>query len=174
MAQVLALALWFAGTAAGPDMARAHAAIGPDFQALLTGAVQAGFVIGTLASAVLGLPDRFDPRRLFAACAVAGALANAAILLLPLGSPAVVAARLITGIALAGVYPVGMKLAVAWASRGDTGLVVGLPVGALTLGSALPHLVNALGGVSWPVTLSVASFAALLAAVPPAVSETPV
>ena len=163
-AQVLALALWFSGTAAGPDMARESAAIGPGFQALLTGAVQAGFVLGTVASAALALPDRFDPRRVFAVSAAAGAIANAAILLLPPGSPAVVAARLVTGLALAGVYPVGMKLAVGWADRGDTGLVVGLLVGGLTLGSALPHLVNALGGLSWRITLAVASLAALLGA----------
>lgn len=163
-AQVLALALWFSGTAAGPDMAHESALVGPGFQALLTGAVQAGFVLGTLLSAVLALPDRFDPRRVFAVAAASGAVANAAILLLPAGSPAVVAARLATGVALAGVYPVGMKLAVGWADRGDAGLVVGMLVGGLTLGSASPHLVNALGGLSWRITLAVASLAALLAA----------
>lgn len=148
VAQVLALTLWFSGTAAGPDMARESGAIGPGFQALLTGAVQAGFVVGTLASAVLGLADRYDPRRVFAAAAVAGAAANAAVFFMPMGAPVVIAARFITGVALAGVYPVGMKLAAGWANRGDTGLVVGLLVGGLTLGSALPHLVNALGELS--------------------------
>jgi MFS family permease len=165
VAQVLALSLWFSGTAAGPGMAReAAAALGPDFQALLTGAVQAGFVLGTLASAALALPDRHDPRRVFAAAALLGAVVNAAIPLLPPGHGAAIAARLLTGVALAGVYPVGMKLAAGWADRGDTGLVVGLLVGGLTLGSASPHLANALGGLEWRAVLAAASVAAVAAA----------
>ncbi len=128
-AQVLALSLWFSAAAAGPGMARdpmAAAAVGAGFQSLLTGAVQAGFVAGTLFGAALALPDRFDPRRVFAAAALLGAAANAAILALPAGSGAAIAARFATGAALAGVYPAGMKLAAGWADRGDTGLVVGL------------------------------------------------
>lgn len=161
-AQVLTLALWFSGTAAGPGMVReAAGAIGPGFQALLTNAVQAGFVVGTLASAALALPDRYDPRRVFAAAALLGAAANALILALPSGSTAGIVARFVTGAALAGVYPVGMKLAVGWADRGDTGLVVGLLVGGLTLGSASPHLVNALGGLDWRLTLGGASLTAV-------------
>ena len=64
--------------------------------------------------------------------------------------------RFATGMALAGVYPVGMKLASTWA-KGDMGLMVGILVGALTLGSALPHLFNALGGVDWQVPVIVSS-----------------
>ena len=164
IAQVMALALWFSGTAAGPDMARESGTVGPGFLGLLTVAVQVGFVLGTLGSAVLALPDRFDPRRIFALAALMGAVANAAILFIPPGSPSVILARFLTGVALAGVYPVGMKLAVGWADRGDTGWVVGLLVGGLTLGSALPHLFNVLGGVSWRITLAAASLGALLAA----------
>lgn len=132
LAQVLALCLWFSGTAAGPGMLREAQALGlglgPGFQAWLTGAVQAGFVLGTLLSASLALPDRTDPRRLFAACALLGALANAAIALLPLEAGTAIAARFVTGLALAGVYPVGMKLAIGWADKGDAGLLVGLLV----------------------------------------------
>jgi MFS family permease len=163
-AQVLALALWFSGTAAGPGMAQDSAAVAGGFQALLTGAVQAGFVLGTLVSAIFALPDRHDPRGIFAAAALAGAAANAAILLLPAGHPAAIGARFATGLALAGVYPIGMKLSVGWADRNDTGLVVGLLVGGLTLGSASPHLVNALGGVSWRAILAAASLAAIAGA----------
>jgi MFS family permease len=136
----------------------------PGFQAWLTSAVQAGFVIGTLVSATLSLPDRVDPRLVFAVSAVAGAVVNAAILVLPLGTAADIAARMLTGVALAGVYPVGMKLAAGWADKADTGLVVGLLVGGLTLGSASPHLVNALGGLDWRLTLSAASAASMLGA----------
>ena len=163
-AQVLALALWFSGTAAGPDMLRESGAIGPGFQALLTSAVQVGFVVGTLVSAALTLSDRYDPRRVFAAACLVGAVANASILLMPVGAPAVIVARLVTGVALAGIYPVGMKLAVGWADRGDVGLVVGLLVGGLTLGSALPHLLNGLGGLAWRPTVAAATGAALVAA----------
>jgi MFS family permease len=164
-AQVLALSLWFSGTAAGPGMAReAGAAEGSTFQALLTGAVQAGFVVGTLISAALSLADRFDPRRFFTAAALLGAAANAAILALPAGSNMAIAARFVTGAALAGIYPVGMKLAVGWADRGDTGLIIGILVGGLTLGSASPHLANALGGLDWRLTLGSASLAAVAAA----------
>lgn len=164
-AQVLALSLWFSGTAAGPGMARdATAAVGASFQALLTSGVQAGFVLGTLASAAFALPDRHDPRQVFAVAALLGAAANATILVLPFGHEAVIAARFVTGAALAGVYPVGMKLAAGWADRGDTGFVVGLLVGGLTLGSASPHLVNALGGLDWQATLGAASLAAIAAA----------
>ncbi|WP_145138785.1 MFS transporter [Roseomonas gilardii] len=180
LAQVLALCLWFSGTAAGPGMLREARALGlglglglgPGFQAWLTGAVQAGFVLGTLLSASLALPDRIDPRRLFAACALLGALANAAIALLPLEAGTAIAARFVTGLALAGVYPVGMKLAIGWADRDDAGLLVGLLVGGLTLGSASPHLALALTGAAggpdaaldWRLALGAASLAALLAA----------
>ena len=164
VAHVLALSLWFSGTAAGPGMMReAATAAGPGFQALLSSAVQGGFVIGSLASAVLGLADRHDPRRVFAGAALLGAAANAALLLLPIGAGDI-AARFLTGAALAGIYPVGMKLAVGWADRDDAGLLVGLLVGGLTVGSALPHLVNALGGLDWRVTLGGSSVAALAAA----------
>jgi MFS family permease len=170
-AQVLALSLWFSATATIPALRREFAL--DDFTAaLLTSAVQAGFVVGTLASALLGLADRLDPRRLFAAAAVLAALANAAILVLPAGllagPVAVPALRFVTGIAMAGIYPVGMKLAATWSAtrdgRSDLGRLVGLLVGALTFGSALPHLVNAVGGVDWRLTLAATSLAALAGA----------
>ncbi len=164
LAQVLALSLWFSSTAAGPAMLLEAPWRGEGFQALLTSAVQAGFVFGTLVSAALALPDRFDPRRVFALAALLGAAANGAILLLPPGAEGVIVARFVTGMALAGVYPVGMKLAAGWADRGDMGLVVGLLVGGLTLGSAMPHLVSALGGVAWRPVLVAASLTAVAAA----------
>src|SRR4051812_38924159 len=144
-------------------MAR-EAALPPGFLAWLTGGVQAGFVLGTLGSAALALPDRIDPRRLIAAACLLGAAANVLILALPVGDPWVIVARGATGLALACVYPVGMKLAAGWAGPRDAGLVVGLLVGGLTLGSGSPHLVNALGGLDWRMTVAAASLAALLAA----------
>jgi len=132
-------------------------------QAALTSGVQAGFVAGCLVSAILGLPDRVDPRSLFAWCAVAGSAANALLLAVDPASAAMPLLRFATGVALAGVYPVGMKLASTWA-KGDMGLMVGILVGALTLGSALPHLFNAFGGVQWRVPVVASSITAIAAA----------
>jgi MFS family permease len=129
-------------------------------QAALTSGVQLGFVAGCLVSALLGLPDRVDPRRLFAVCALGGAIANALLLVIDPSTAAAPLLRFATGMALAGVYPVGMKLASTWAA-GDMGLMVGILVGALTLGSALPHLFNALGGLDWRVPVAVSSVTAL-------------
>jgi MFS family permease len=72
--------------------------------------------------------------------------------------------RLVTGACMAGVYPVGMKLASTWA-KGDMGLMVGILVGALTLGSAAPHFFNALGGINWRIPLGLASVSATIAAI---------
>ncbi len=145
---MLCLSVWFAGTAAVPDMLAAGL-LAPGQAGWLTTAVQLGFVAGTLVSAILSLADRRDPRLLFLAC---GLLASAATLAQTLVAPsgaAALALRFLAGAAMAGVYPVGMKLAASWA-RGDLGLLIGLLVGAVTLGSALPHLIpGLLGGIGW-------------------------
>jgi len=156
------MALWFSASAVVPSLA-AEYGLSNFMQAAFTGAVQVGFVIGCLASALLGLADRMDPRRLFAVSAAVGASANALLLAVHPASVAAPLLRVLTGACMAGVYPVGMKLAATWA-KGDMGLMVGLLVGALTLGSASPHLFNALGGVNWRITLGAASASALAAA----------
>jgi len=161
--QVAALALWFSATAVVPSLARDYA-LSSTMQSLFTSAVQAGFVVGTLCSAFLGLADRLDPRRFFATATLVATLANTAILLVDPTSPAVIGLRFVTGICMAGIYPVGMKLASTWA-KNDMGLVVGLLVGALTLGSASPHLFNAVGGLDWQTTLAAASASALTASI---------
>ena len=160
--QVAAMSLWFSASAVLPALIAAFG-LTPFSQAALTSAVQIGFVAGCVISALLGLADRVDPRRLFSIAAVAGAAANAVLLAVPPSSAAALVARAVTGIAMAGIYPVGMKLASTWA-KGDMGLMVGILVGALTLGSASPHLFNALGGVAWRVPLVVSSLAAVAAA----------
>src|SRR5581483_1743501 len=161
-AQVLALSLWFSATAIIPSL-KQSAAIDDFHASLFTSAVQAGFVLGTLISAFLGLADRYDPRRLFTVSALIAGAANTLILAVPPTSPAVPILRFVTGMAMAGIYPIGMKLAATWARR-DLGLLVGILVGALTLGSASPHLFNALGGVDWRATIAATSAAALGAA----------
>ena len=148
LCQVLALSSWFAGAAALPAL-QAAADLGPFARAALSSSVQIGFVAGALFSAGLGLSDRFDPRRVFAAGAGLAALTTLAVIVTPPGSLAMAGLRLMTGASLALVYPVGMKLAASWA-KGDAGLLIGLLVGALTLGSALPHLFALNGaGVNW-------------------------
>jgi len=162
LCQVAAMSLWFSASAVVPALiAEFH--LTPFTQAALTSAVQLGFVAGCVASALYGLPDRFDPRRIFSIAAAVGALANAVLLFVDPSSMSALLARAITGVCMAGVYPVGMKLASTWA-KGDMGLMVGILVGALTLGSASPHLFNAAGGVAWRVPLGVSSVAAVLAA----------
>jgi len=160
--QVAAMALWFSASAVTPALA-AEFHLSNFSQAALTSGVQAGFVLGCLASAILGLPDRVDPRRLFAASATVGALANALLLAVNPASPAAPLLRVVTGVCMAGVYPVGMRLVATWA-KADMGLMVGILVGALTLGSASPHLFNAFGGVDWRPTVAVSSASALAAA----------
>jgi MFS family permease len=161
--QVAAMALWFSASSALPSLV-AEFHLTPFAQAALTSGVQLGFVIGCVASALLGLPDRFDPRRLFAVSAAIGAVANALLLAVNPASAAAPLLRLVTGVCMAGVYPVGMKLAATWA-KGDMGLMVGILVGALTLGSASPHLFNALGGVDWRIPITVSSISAVVAAI---------
>jgi MFS family permease len=163
LSQVLALSIWFAGAAALPALIDAGD-VGPVRQAALTSAVQLGFVIGALTSAFTGLADRIAPQRLFAIGAVLAALANLLALQLEPGGIAMIASRAVAGAALALVYPVGMKLAASWA-RGDAGFLVGLLVGALTLGSALPFAFNLAGSVpDWRLPFAASALAALVAA----------
>ena len=148
LAVVLTLAVWFAGTAAVPDLL-ASGLVTTAEAGWLTAAVQLGFVAGTLVSAVLSLADRRDPRMLFLASALLAAVATLAQTLVAPSGAAALGLRFVAGAAMAGVYPVGMKLAASWA-KGDLGLLIGLLVGALTLGSALPHLIpTLLGGIGW-------------------------
>jgi len=156
------MALWFSASAVVPALV-AEYHLSNFMQAALTSGVQAGFVIGCVVSAVLGLPDRYDPRRLIAVSALVGATANAALLVVDPTTLAAPALRIVTGVAMAGVYPVGMKLASTWA-KGDMGLMVGILVGALTLGSATPHLFSAFGGFDWRIPVAIASCAGLAAA----------
>lgn len=163
VAEVAAMSLWFVSAAVLSDMAREFEL--SSFQrAALSSGVQAGFVVGALFVAISGIADRYDPRRVFALSAIAAALANAVLLVVSPASVTALLARAATGALLAGVYPVGMKIAVGWGQR-DRGLLVGLLVAALTLGSAVPHVLALLGGAEWRTTIAVSSAAAALAGV---------
>jgi MFS family permease len=154
-AAVLSNSVWFVSAAILPEIV-AEAGFGPARAAALSSAVQIGFVLGALSLAVHGTADRFDPRRVILASALIAAGANLALLATPLGGWAQVGLRALTGAGLAGVYPVGMKVLVGWGTR-DRGALVGLFVGALTVGSALPHLLAFFGGPDWRATVVAAS-----------------
>ena len=140
VAELLAMALWFSGSAVIPQLTEAWHLTGSQ-RAWMTMSVQIGFVAGALLSALLNVADRIAPRTLVAASALAGAAFNAAIPLLDPGPGAALVLRFLTGVALAGVYPPGMKLMATWCKE-DRGWCIGLLIGALTVGSAMPHLLN--------------------------------
>lgn len=164
LAIMLAPAIWFAGTAAVPALLR-DGVITRGEAGWLTASVQLGFVVGTLVSALLSLADRWPNRALFFGAAMLAGLGTIAQAFLePAGSGAY-ALRFVAGAAMAGVYPVAMKLASGWA-RGDLGLLIGLVVGALTIGSAAPHAVpGLLGSVDWRHVYIVAGLLAMLGGV---------
>lgn len=158
-AELLAMGPWFSASAVGPALAREWhlTAAGT---AWLTVSVQLGFVAGALASAVLTLSDRWSARRLVAGAAVLAGLTTAGVTLAPTAGLAL-ALRFLTGAALAGVYPPGMKLVAGWYREGR-GLAIGVLVGALTLGSAGPHLVRWLVPAdAWRTVLLIAAGAAV-------------
>ena len=143
LTSLLGMSTWFSGTAViGP--LRAAWSLTPGEASWLTIAVQLGFVTGALAAALTNLVDLLPARAVLVGSSVAAALANAAFAAAPgpgLGLPL----RFLTGAFLAGVYPTGLKLMATW-FRADRGRALGIMVGALTLGSAAPHLVRGLGG----------------------------
>jgi MFS family permease len=146
LGEFLGMTLWFSATAITPLLVREYH-ISTEQSAWLTMAVQAGFVGGTLLSAVANLADLLNPRTLMFIGSLAGAMANAAVLVAP-GAAIVIALRFLTGASLALVYPPGMKIAAGW-FRDQRGLALGLLIGALTLGKAFPHLLTAISGESW-------------------------
>jgi MFS family permease len=168
LAELLAMGLWFSASAVVPQLTAAWQ-LTESQQSWITMSVQLGFVAGALLSALLNLADRIAPQRLVAASALVGALANAAIPYFapPLG--VTFALRFLTGAALAGVYPPGMKLMATWCTR-QRGLAIGILVGAITIGSASPHLLGAVsqagfGGIPpWRAVLWSTSGMAALAA----------
>lgn len=161
VSEVAAMSTWFA-TNASIDAIKSHWAMGQFHESLLTSSVQAGFVIGTLLSALLTLPDRIDLRLLFRWSAIFAAASTFGVVVFEPTSSCVPLLRLLTGFCLAGVYPVGMAIAATWAS-GNLGLLIGLLVGALTLGSAAPHLAVASAGLDWRIPCVIAGLGALIA-----------
>ncbi|MBB3974052.1 MFS transporter [Hansschlegelia beijingensis] len=162
LALVLSMTTWFSATAVTPELIAAWG-LSPADASWLTNMVQLGFVAGALGSSLVNLPDIVAPRKLMAAAAALAALANLSLLVAP-SVAALFVARLVTGAALAGVYPPALKLISTWFVRGR-GTALGAVIGALTLGSASPHLVRGVvEHIDWRVVVAVASVATLIGA----------
>jgi MFS family permease len=158
-AELAAMSVWFSASAVVPALT-AEWDLSDAGRAWLTMSVQIGFAAGALLSAVLGLSDRLSGPRLFAICALGAAGATAAIPAFGDGLAVAMPLRFLTGLLLAGVYPVGMRIMAGW-TREDRGFGIGLLVGALTVGSAAPHALNGWGGVGdWRTVLYGAAAAA--------------
>lgn len=156
LAELLGMAVWFSASAVVPALTETWN-LSQSGRAWLTMSVQIGFVVGAFGSALLNLADRIAARWFFTASALLAALATALIPALATGLGLAITLRFLTGVFLAGVYPVGMKIMATW-TKEDRGLGIGLLVGALTVGSAAPHLLNAFGGVQdWQPVLYLAA-----------------
>jgi MFS family permease len=161
VAELLGMSLWFAASAVSPQLAERWA-LSPAQAAWLTTIVQLGFVVGTAGAALLNLADVLPARSYFATTAVAGALANAGLVLAE-RYPQALLLRFLTGLCLAGVYPPAMKMASTW-FRARRGLAIGTVVGALTIGKATPYLVHAIPSAGPNVVILAATSFALAAA----------
>jgi MFS family permease len=154
VALVLSMSTWFSASAALPQL-REEWQLGSTAGAWLTIAVQLGFVAGALLSSVLNLADVRSARTVILVGAAGASAANLGLLAVS-GAAGAIPLRFLTGAFLAGVYPPALKLMSTWFVRGR-GTALGILVGALTVGSAAPHLVNGLGGLDWRLVVGVTS-----------------
>jgi MFS family permease len=161
LALVLTMSTWFSATAVAPELA-ALWRLSQTEASVLTIAVQGGFVAGALLLGVGNLPDIVPVRPLMHAAALIAAAANALPLIVP-EFGAAVAARFVTGMCLAGLYPPALKLLATWFTTGR-GFALGSAIAALTLGSALPHLLRATVETDWRLVVAATSAATLLGA----------
>lgn len=163
VAQLLGTSLWFSANSAATDLRVAWGIDDGDL-GRLTIAVQAGFVLGTLLAALTNLADRYSASRIFVIASVTGAASNAGFALFADGMAAGLTWRFLTGLALAGIYPLGMKLVVSWEPE-RAGEALSWLVGMLTLGTALPHLIRAVSvGLPWETVVLTSSGLALIGA----------
>ena len=163
-AQFAGTSLWFATNAVIADIQEAFS-LPSEVVGDITSAVQFGFIVGTLLFAILSIADRFSPVLVFLYSAILGAIFNLSIIYWAQGLTFIIIARFAVGVCLAGIYPVGMKIASDWYAAG-LGKALGYLVGALVLGTAFPHLLNILGHTfSWTMVLWSTSILAIAGAV---------
>ena len=159
VSMVCCISLWFAGNAVIGDLQTALA-LSTAHIGLVTSGVHAGFIGGTLLFSYLAISDRISARLVYFVCAVLGALFNILMPAAP-GPAMLVALRVLTGVMLAGIYPVGMKIAFSW-YPGDIGKILGYLLGAFTIGTALPHLLKTAGALpDYRLTLTAVSLLAV-------------
>jgi len=142
LSQFAGTSLWFAGNAVIGDL-QSEWGLSPASLGYVTSSVQLGFIAGTLFFAFFLISDRFSPRLVFFFSSILGAAANLGIFFLSDGLQSLLIFRFITGFFLAGIYPVGMKIAAGWYKHG-LGAALGYLVGALVVGTAFPHLLKSL------------------------------
>ena len=160
VAELLVMTLWFSGSAVVEQLTQEWGLTDTQ-KSWMTMSVQIGFVVGALLSAIWNLADRVSARVLFAVCALCGAACTASIPFFDVGPNTALTLRFFTGFFLAGVYPPGMKLMATWCKE-DRGLGIGILVGALTVGSATPRLLLALGNSPWREVLGTVSMMAVV------------
>jgi sugar phosphate permease len=162
-AMVLGMVPWFSATVAAPGMT-AEWRLSPTSIAWVTIAVQLGFVVGTFVSAALLLSDRLRTRYFAASAAFLAGVATLLLVWRDINASGAIGLRLVTGVALAGVYPPGIKIAAGWWKE-RRGTAIGVLVGALTLGSAAPNLVRVMAATAhWRSIIVAAGTASLLSA----------
>jgi MFS family permease len=162
LALILAMTTWFSASAVIPQL-RAEWDLTSGTAAWLTIAVQIGFVAGALVSSALNLADILPPRIVIMGGCVGAALSNILIVVVD-GPGGAIPLRFLTGFFLSAVYPPALKLMSTWFVRGR-GLALGILVGAITFGTAVPHLVNGLGGLEWTTVIYVTSLLTLIGGV---------
>ncbi|MDT3404338.1 MFS transporter [Mucilaginibacter terrae] len=160
VSQFFCTSLWFAGNAIMGDVARQFD-IAPEYLAHIASAVQLGFITGTLVFAILSLADRISPSKLFFCCALIAAAVNLSLAFIQLSTTLLLSVRFITGFFLAGIYPVGMKIAADYFDKG-LGKSLGFLVGALVLGTAFPHFLKSIPAFSWRYVIYATSILATL------------
>jgi MFS family permease len=142
ISQFFCTSLWFAGNAVMGDIAK-QLQLSSSYLAYLTSSVQLGFITGTLVFAILGIADMFSAVRVFCTCALIAALVNSGVCLPGISASVILVFRYTAGFLLAGIYPVGMKIASDHYPKG-LGKALGFLVGALVLGTAFPHLLKSM------------------------------
>lgn len=160
LSQFFCTSLWFAGNAIMGDVAKQFG-IEPEYLAHIASAVQLGFIAGTLVFAVLSLADRISPSKLFFYCALLAAVVNLSLAFIHIDTTVLLSVRFITGFFLAGIYPVGMKIAADHFERG-LGKSLGFLVGALVLGTAFPHFLKSIPAFPWQYVIYATSVLAAL------------
>ena len=163
LSELFALSLWFSASVIAPELIEVWN-LSSNSEGWLSTSVPIGFVIGALFSSYFGVADRFNPRKVFAVSVFLGAILNALLILVDYAFFGILL-RILTGITLAGVYPIAVKILSQWFPQ-KRGFAIGILIAALTLGSSLPHFVIMFfSSLNWKLVIICTSALALLSAI---------